>query len=156
MQSKSRTVEDYLQAQPPERREVLEKVRNEILANLPEGYEEGIQYGMIGYYVPHSLYPKGYHCDPKEPLPFAGLAALKNHFSLQMLCIYTDPKIRASFVEAYEKAGKKPDMGKGCLRFKKWNDLPEGLIGKTIASIPVEAFVANYESLIPENRNKKR
>ena len=105
MQSKAATVEAYLAELPEDRRHILQAVREVILRNLPAGYEEGMQYGMIGYFVPHAVYPAGYHCDPKQPLPFAGLASQKNHVSLYLMCIYGDQAQRAWFEKAWAAAG---------------------------------------------------
>lgn len=155
MQSKAATVEEYLNELSPDRREAIEAVRNEVLKNLPAGYEEGMTYGMIGYYVPHSIYPAGYHCDPKQPLPFVNIASQKNHMAVYMFCAYTDPETKAEFIRAYEATGKKMDMGGSCVRFKKLSDLPLELIGETIAKVPVEQMIANYEKTVPAGKRKK-
>ncbi len=148
MQSRAETVDLYLAELPADRREAIQAVRAVILKNLPKGYEEGMQYGMIGYYVPHSVYPPGYHCNPKEPLPFAGLASQKNYMSIYLMCVYCDAEQEAWFRDAWAKTGKKLDMGKGCVRFKNVDNLPLEVIGKTIKRIPVRKFVGNYESII--------
>ena len=118
-----------------------------ILKNLPKGYEEGMQYGMIGYFVPHSVYPPGYHCDPRQPLPFAGLAAQKNHMSIYLMSIYYDPEQQDWFRQAWAASGKKLDMGKSCVRFKKVEDVPLKVIGDVIKRVPVKKFIEHYESL---------
>src|SRR5712692_7177253 len=123
MQSKAATVEQYLSELPPERRAAIEAVRKVILTNLDDHYEEGMQYGMIGYYVPHRVFPAGYHCDPKQPLTFAGLASQKNHMSLYLMCVYGHEPSAVWFRAAWAKTGKKLDMGKSCVRFKKVEDL---------------------------------
>jgi uncharacterized protein YdhG (YjbR/CyaY superfamily) len=148
MQSKATTVEQYLAELPEERREVLQAVRKKILENLPEGYVEGMQYGMIGYFVPHSVYPSGYHVDPKQPLPFAGLASQKNYISLYLGCVYINPEQQAWFRQAWTKTGKKLDMGKSCVRFKKLDDVPLNVIGQAIKRAPVKKFIERYESAI--------
>ena len=148
MQSKATSVAEYLSELPGDRREAIEAVRAVILKNLPKGYEEGVQYGMIGYYVPHSVYPAGYHCDPKQPLPFAGLASQKNHMSLYLMCIYGDPENEAWFRAAWAKTGKKLDMGKSCVRFKKIDDVPLKVIGEAIRRVPAKKFIEHYESAI--------
>ena len=148
MASEAKTVDQYLAELPDDRREALQAVRAVIVGSLPKGYEEGMQYGMIGYYVPHSVYPPGYHCDPKQPLPFAGLASMKNHMSIHLMCVYSDPELEAWFRDAWAKTGKKLDMGKACVRFKKIDDLPLKLIGQTIKRVPVRKFVRQYESVI--------
>src|SRR5580692_11801463 len=123
MQYKVTTVEQYLSELPEDRRKAIEAVRQVILRNLDKDYEEGIQYGMIGYYVPHRVYAAGYHCDPKQPLPFAGLASQKNYMSLYLMCVYGSTEQSQRFQQAWAKTGKKLDMGKACIRFKKLEDL---------------------------------
>lgn len=138
-------MEDYLAALPEDRRGALMAVRAMILKNLPAGYEEGIQYGMIGYFVPHRLYPSGYHCNPKEPLPFLALASQKNHMSLHMMFVYTGQSEDA-FRAAWGATGKKLDMGKSCVRFKKVDDLALDVIAEWIRNATVDKFVATYEA----------
>lgn len=146
MGSAASTVEDYLNALPPDRREALQAVRQTILDRLPEGYEEGMQGGMIGYAVPHRLYPAGYHCDPKQPLPFLSLASQKSHMALHMFFLYTDPELLAWFQDAWRKAGKRLDMGKSCVRFKNLDDVPLGVVGEAVSRVPVKAFIERYEA----------
>ena len=152
MQSKAKTVAQYLSALPKDRREALKAVRSTILKNLPKGYAEGMQYGAIGYFVPHSVYPPGYHCDPKQPLPFGGLASQKNHMAIYLMCVYSDPELEAWFREAWAKTGKKLDMGKSCVRFKKLDDVALNVIGQVIRRVPVKKFIEFYESAIPAAR----
>lgn len=154
MTSDAKTPDAYVESLPEDRREAVRKLRETFRANLPEGYEEGMQYGMIGYYVPHSVYPPGYHCDPKQPVPFAGIANQKQYVSVYLMCIYMDPALTERFVGEYGKTGKKLDMGKGCVRFKKMDDIPYDLLGETIARIPVDAFLARYESEIPASKRR--
>jgi Domain of unknown function (DU1801) len=146
MKSTATTVEAYLAELPEDRRTVIEAVRKVILENLDEGYEEGIQYGMIGYYVPHRVYPAGYHCDPRQPLPFAALASQKGYMSVYLMCIYGHESHRSWFEEAWIKAGKKLDMGKSCVRFKKLDDLALDVIGEAIRRVPARAYIAYVES----------
>ena len=141
MPSKATTVEQYLSGLTDDRRNALEAVRRVILKNLDKDYEEGMQYGMIGYYVPHHVYPPGYHCDPKQPLTFAGLASQKNHMSLYLMCVYGDSNHLNWFREAWAKTGKKLDMGKSCVRFKKVEDLPLDVIGEAIKRVPARKYV---------------
>lgn len=148
MRSNSLTVEQYLAGLPPERRAALQAVRETILANLDADYEEGMQYGMIGYYVPHSVYPPGYHCDPKQPVPFACLASQKNHMTVSLMCLYGSPRHEAWFRQEWAKTGKKLDMGKACIRFKKIEDLPLDVIGKAVARVPLKEFIGYYETAI--------
>ncbi len=152
MQSKAKTVDQYLADLPDDRREALQAVRAVVLKNLPKGYEEGMQYGMIGYFVPHSVYPPGYHCDPKQPLPFAGLASQKNHMSIYLMCIYGDEEQQAWFRDAWAASGKKLDMGKSCVRFKKLDDVPLKVIGEAIRRVPAKKFIDHYESVIKSAR----
>jgi uncharacterized protein YdhG (YjbR/CyaY superfamily) len=148
MQSKAQTVEQYLAELPEDRRDAIQAVRKTILKNLPNGYEEGMQYGMIGYYVPHSIYPDGYHCDPKQPLPFASLASQKNHMAVYLVCIYADPEQVDWFVNAWKATGKKLDMGKSCVRFKKIEEVPLDVIGKAVKRVPVKRFIDFYETAL--------
>jgi Domain of unknown function (DU1801) len=145
MQSKATTVQEYLKSLPADRREALEAIRKVILKNLDKGFEEGMQYGMIGYYVPHRVFADGYHCDPKQPLPFAALASQKNHISIYIMSLYAgDPEHR--FRKAWEATGKKLDMGKCCIRFRKLEDCALDLIGaefKRMTAAAVDYYVAH-------------
>jgi len=142
--SKAKTIPEYLASLPADRRAEIEKVRDVVNRHLPAGYEEGMQYGGIGYYVPHSKYPHGYHCDPKQPLPFAGLGSQKNHISLGIMSTYMDGAEGKRFREEWLKTGKKLDMGKSCIRFKKADDLALDVIGEAIARVGVDEYVAHY------------
>jgi hypothetical protein len=153
MQRKAPTVQAYLRALPEDRRAAISAVRDVILENLDGSYEEGMQYGVIGYYVPHRVYPKGYHCDPKQPLPFAALANQKNYMSLYLMSVYCggvdgDAGNQHSrwFREAWAKTGKKLDMGKACIRFKKVEDLPLEVIGEAVRRVPAAKYVEYCES----------
>ncbi len=146
MQSKATTVEQYLSELPEDRRKALEVVRQVILKNLDKDYEEGIQYGMIGYYVPHRVYPAGYHCDPKQPLGFAHLASQKNHMSLYLMCIYGESDLSRWFQQAWAKTGKKLDMGKACVRFKKLEDLALDVIAEAIKRMPAKKYIEICEA----------
>ena len=154
MQSKARTVEQYLAELSDDRRALLQVVREIILENLPEGYEEGMQYGMIGYFVPHSIYPAGYHCDPKQPLPFVSLAAQKQYCSLYMMCLYSTAEDQEWFQRAWKATGKNLDMGKSCLRFRKLDDLALDVIGEAIRRVPVDILIKNYEAALAAPRPK--
>ena len=149
MQSKAATVAEYLASLPAERREAISAVRDVFRRNLDPGYREGMHYGMIGYCVPHELFPAGYHCDPKQPLPFAGIASQKNHMSLYLMVVQSDGADDMSkwFREAWRDTGKKLDMGKSCIRFKKIDDLALEVIGEAIRRLPVKKFVAHYQAL---------
>jgi hypothetical protein len=152
MQSKATTVFDYLASLPPDRRTAIEAVRKVILANLDSEYEEGMQYGMIGYYVPHRVYPAGYHADPKQGLPFAGLASQKNSMSVYLMGLYcgcvdgvSDNGLVMWFREAWAKSGKKLNMGKACIRFKKADDLALDVLGEAIRRLPARTYIAAHE-----------
>jgi uncharacterized protein YdhG (YjbR/CyaY superfamily) len=146
------TVEEYLAALPKDRREALDAIRKVIRKNLPKGYEEGIQYGMIGYFVPHSLYPAGYHCDPKQPLPFVHLASQKNHMAIYLFCLYMDEEAMERFTTAWQQTGKKLDMGKSCVRFKKLDQVALDVVADAIRAIPVKDFVAHYDASRPKKK----
>ena len=146
MTSKATTVEQYLAELPDDRRQAIEAVRRVILANLDKDFEEGMQYGMIGYYVPHRVYPAGYHCDPRQPLPFANLGSQKNHMALYLMCVYGDSDLARWFREAWSKTGKKLDMGKSCVRFKKVEDLALDVIGEAIKRVPAKKYVEHCEA----------
>ena len=156
MQSKAKTVNEYLAGLPEDRRVAIQAMRKVIRKNLDKDYEEGMQYGMIGYYVPHKVYPPGYHCDPKQPLPFAGLASQKNHMAIYLMCIYGSREQEAWFRKEWAKTGKKLDMGKSCISFKKLEDLPLEVIGQAIARVPAKKYIANYESVIKTGGKKKK
>ena len=146
MQSKATTPEQYLSALPEDRKEAMLKIRNAIKENLPQGFEEVISYGMLGYVVPHSIYPSGYHCDPKLPLPFINLASQKNFIALYHMGIYANKNLETWFVSEYPKHVKtKIDMGKSCIRFKKMDDIPFDFIGELAAKVSVEDWISNYE-----------
>jgi uncharacterized protein YdhG (YjbR/CyaY superfamily) len=153
MQSKATTVSRYLAQLPPDRRAALAAVRQVILANLDRDYEEGMSYGMIGYYVPHRVFPDGYHCDPKQPLPFAGLASQKNYMSLYLMSAYGEGGDERWLRERFARAGKKLDMGKCCIRFRKLEDLPLEVIGEAIRRVPAQEYVEHYQRSIL-SRNK--
>jgi len=145
MQSKAKTVKEYLSELPPDRKAAISAVREVILKNLPKGFEEMMQYGMIGYSVPHSVYPPGYHCDPKQPLPFVALASQKNHMAVYMMNIYMDKETENWFTKAYKATGKKLDIGKSCIRFKKLDDLALDVIGQAVGRKSVKEYIALYE-----------
>ncbi len=153
---KTLTPKSYLDALPEDRRKALRKVRAAINKGLPKGYKEGIQYGMIGWFVPHSRYPDGYHCDPKQPVPFAGMASQKNHMALYLMCVYSDAKHRAWFEKAWKATGNKLDMGKSCVRFKDIDTVPLEVITEAVARVPLDKFLGAYEKLIPASKRKKK
>lgn len=147
MASKPTTVAEYLEQLPPDRRAAIDAVRKVIRENLDKDYEEGIQYGMLGYYVPHSVFPDGYHCDPKQPLPFMSVASTKGHIGLHMFCIYGDTGMQDWFRNAWTKAGKKLDMGAACVRVKKLEDIALDVVGEAVRRLPTAKFVKHYVEL---------
>jgi len=146
MQIKADSPEDYLNKLPEDRKNAMGKLRKYILDNLPEGFTETVSYGMIGYVVPHTIYPKGYHADPKLPLPFMNIASQKNHIALYHMGIYSNKELLNWFIEEYSKLYKsKPDMGKGCFRFKNPDRIPYHLIGELTSKIAVADWIRMYE-----------
>ena len=145
VKSKAATPTQYIKELPLEKREVIEKVRNVILDNLPKGYEEIMQYGMLAYAVPLSIYPSGYAHDKKTPLTYIALAAQKNFYVIHAMSVYLDKQVLDWFTSEYKKSGKKLDMGKGCIRFTKLENLPLDVIAKLVAKIPPEKYAQNYE-----------
>ena len=141
------TVEEILTRIPEERKEAFNKLHDVIVKNLPKGFEATISYGGLGYVVPHSLYPGGYHCKPVEPLPFAGIASQKNSINLYHMGIYSDPNLLEWFLAEYPKhTSQKLDMGKSCIRFKKPDHIPFELIGKLMKKMSVKQWIDLYES----------
>ncbi|RMG99038.1 MAG: DUF1801 domain-containing protein [Deltaproteobacteria bacterium] len=149
-------VRAYIDRLPADRRPLVEALRTAIRKGLPPGYAEGMQYGMIGYFVPHDRYPAGYHCNPSEPLPFAAIGNQKGHVGLYLFCVYTDPGARAAFVKAWRDAGRRLDMGASCVRVRHIDDVPFDVVTETVRGIPVDRFVATYEaSLSPKIRARQ-
>jgi hypothetical protein len=146
-QSKAKTVQEYLDELPEERRAIISIVRDLIIKNLPEGYREAINFGMISYEVPLEDYPDTYN---GQPLNYMALAAQKNHNALYMMCVYQNEQKRKILMDAYKEKGIKPNMGKSCLRFKSLDKLPLEVIGKLVASTPPSELIASYE----ESRSK--
>jgi hypothetical protein len=151
MKSSAKTVDAYLKSLPAERQAAIGAVRKVILDNLQPGFEECMQYGMIGYVVPHSLYPAGYHCDPRQPLTYASLGSQKNHMALYLMCVYGHNETRKWFEKAYAASGKKLDMGKACVRFKKAEDLPLEVIGQAIGRVSVKNYIAGVAKVLAES-----
>lgn len=147
MQIQADTPEEYVEKLPEERKEVIQKIRTTVNKVLPKGFKETVGYGMIGWVVPHSIYPSGYHCDPKQPLPFMGVASQKNHIGFYHMGIYADEQLLNWFTENYPKHCKtKLDMGKSCIRFKKPENIPFELISQLVAKMTVEDWIKLYES----------
>ncbi len=155
MQSKATTVEQYIAELPEDRQKAVSELRKVIKKNLPKGFKEGMGYGMMGWSVPHSLYPAGYHCNPQDPLPFMGLASQKNSINLYHMGIYANPKLLKWFQDEHAKASpKKLDMGKSCIRYKKAEDIPYRLIGELASKITPQEWIEMYESAF-RSRGKK-
>ncbi len=157
MQSKAVTVEDYCKTLPEDRKEAMAKLRAVIKKNLPKGFQETMTYGMIGYVVPHSLYPAGYHCDPKLPLGFMNIASQKNFISVYHMGVYADKKLMDWFTEAYaEEVPGKLDMGKSCIRFKKLESIPYKLIGELASKMTPKQWIDCYENVLYGSSTKKK
>jgi hypothetical protein len=155
MQSSATSVDAYLAELPDERRAIVAAVRDTVLANLDPAYAEGMGYGMIGWSVPHSVFPAGYHCNPKLPLPFASLASQKNHVSLYLMGLYMGNTGEAEsedvvwFRQAWAASGKKKlDMGKACIKFKKLDDIALDVIGQAIKRMPAARYIALYQQIL--------
>lgn len=152
MQTTDITIKKYLDEIPEERKDSFFKLRNVILKNLPVGFEEQMSYGMLGYVVPHSIYPNGYHCNTKLPLPFINIASQKNFIALYHMGIYADPKLMEWFISEYPKySSQKLDMGKSCIRFKNLTQIPFELIEKLISKMSVDEWIQCYETLIKKS-----
>jgi uncharacterized protein YdhG (YjbR/CyaY superfamily) len=155
MQSSAKTIQEYLSSLPEERKLSFFKLRETILTNIPEGFTEELSYGMLGYLVPHSIYPDGYHCNPKLPLPFINIASQKNFVALYHMGIYAKPELLEWFVSEYPKYSKqKLDMGKSCIRFKKMDGIPFELIAQLVQKMSVEDWINCYESEFKYKQSK--
>lgn len=153
MQSLAKTPEDYIIEAPIERQETLNQLRKIFKENIPTGFVEMMSYGMIGYAVPHSIYPEGYHCDPKQALPFAGFASQKNFIAIYHMGIYAIPSLYDWFVSEFPNYSKKKlDMGKSCIRFKKSEDIPFELFAQLMQKITVQDWIKCYESNFKKNK----
>lgn len=149
MQSTAQSPDQYISELPDDRKLVISKLRDVIAKNLPSGFLEMMNYGMLGYVVPHSTYPDGYHCDPKLPLPFINLASQKNFVAIYHMGIYSDDDLLKWFTTEFPKHSKrKLDMGKSCIRFKRMDDVPYDLIGELSTKITVKQWITSYESYI--------
>ena len=147
MQSKSTSVAAYMQEVPEERQAVMESLRKTIKKNLPKGFQEQMNYGMIGYVVPHALYPSGYHCKPADPLPFMNIASQKNFIAIYHMGIYADAVLLKWFTDEYAKRVRgKLDMGKSCIRFKKPEQIPVDLIGELASKMTPTEWIQRYEA----------
>ncbi|MDI9310116.1 MAG: DUF1801 domain-containing protein [Limnohabitans sp.] len=156
MQSKAKNIDDYLKELPEDRKIAISKLREVINKNIPEGFQECMNYGMIGYVIPHSIYPAGYHCTPELPLPFANIASQKNFIAFYHMGLYGNPELFEWFKTEYEKQfSKKLDAGKSCSRFKKVEHIPYELIGELMQKISVEDYIKFYELTYKNNTKTK-
>jgi Domain of unknown function (DU1801) len=156
MTSGAKTIAEYLDSLPEDRRAALTKVRSVIKKHLPKGFVEQIQYGVIGYVVPHSAYPAGYHVNPKDPLPFAGLASQKNYMSLYMMTAYGWPGMAEWLKAEFTARGKKLNMGMSCIRFKKIEDLPLDVIGEAFGKVSMEEYIRHTTTAAVQSSAKKK
>ena len=146
MQSKAKTVADYIDSLPSDRKKIIIEIRKTILKNLPKGFQEEMNYGMIGYVVPHKLYAEGYHCDPKMPLPFINVASQKSHIAVYHMGLYSSGTLLDWFQDEWkEYCSKKLNMGKACIRFKKPEDVPLDLIGELVSRLTPQQWIDIYE-----------
>ncbi len=149
MQSKAKTVDQYIDELPDDRKKIMSELRKVIKKNIPKGFSEGMGYGAMGWSVPHSIYPSGYHCDPKVPLPFMGIASQKNFIAVYHMGVYAEPKLLKWFTDEWKKhSTKKLDMGKSCLRFKKPEDVPLKLIGELSSKLTPQKWIEIYENVL--------
>ena len=149
MQSAATTPDQYISELPEDRKIAMEQLRKIVLYNLPAGFKEVMSYGMLGYCVPHEIYPNGYHCNPKDPLPFFAMASQKNSINIYHMMLYADKDLHDWFVAEYPKYSKsKLDMGKSCIRFKKTADIPYDLIGELMSKVTLDQWIERYESTL--------
>ena len=157
MQFKSKTILEYISQLTEDRKEPISKLRNIINQNIDRGFSEEINYGMIGWVVPHSLYPEGYHCDPKLPLPFMSIASQKHFIAVYHMGVYASPKLLEWFISEYPKyCSTKLDMGKSCIRFKKIENIPYNLIGELVTKMSANDWIMLYESNVKDARKRKK
>jgi hypothetical protein len=159
MKATGKTVDEILVSVPADRAEPFNKLHNVIVKNLPKGFEPAMSYGGLGYVIPHKLYPAGYHCKPEEPLPFAGIASQKNSINFYHMGIYADQALMKWFVSEYPKHTKqKLDMGKSCIRFNKFDDIPYKLIGELMKKMSAKQWIETYENTfrIKDRATKKK
>lgn len=156
MQSKAQTPDEYFASLLADRKDAMIELRKVILKNIPKGFKEVMSYGLIGYVVPHSIYPNGYHCDPKLPLPFLNIASQKNFIAVYHMGVYSDPKLLDWFVKEFPKHSKaKLDMGKSCIRFKKPEEIPFKLIGELVSKMTPQDWIELYEGILAKSKKKK-
>lgn len=156
MTSKAATPQEYVDSLPEDRKKAISDLRKVISKNIPKGFKETMGYGMLGWVVPHALYPAGYHCDPKQPLPFAGVASQKNFISFYHMGVYANPELLQWFTAEYKKrVPTKLDMGKSCVRFKKPDQIPLDLIGELMSKLTVQDWIDTYEKNFKEARKQR-
>ncbi|ESU28189.1 hypothetical protein FLJC2902T_15340 [Flavobacterium limnosediminis JC2902] len=156
MQSTAKTPQEYIDSLPDDRKTAMEKLRSVISKNLPKGFQESMGYGMLGYVVPHSIYPNGYHCDPKTPLPFLSIASQKNFIAVYHMGIYSDKNLLDWFTSEYPNHVKtKLDMGKSCIRFKKPEQIPYELLAELFQKMTVEDWISKYESILNQSSKQR-
>ncbi len=148
------TVSEFLAGLPEDRRKAIKAIRKTIKDNLDPVIKEGVQSGMLSYFVPHKVYPDGYHCNPKTPVPFIAVASQKGHIGIYLFCTYCVPKDSEKFQKEWLATGKKLNMGKSCVRIKKLDDIPLAVLGKTIKRMTYKKFIKSYEAAIPESKRK--
>lgn len=154
--SKATSVAKYLKELPEDRREAIAAIRTVVLANIDSDIEEIMSYGMIGYHVSLDAYPDGYHCNPKMPLPYVSIASQKNHMAIYMLGLYMDPDDAKWFAKAWKATGKRFEMGKSCVRFKKLEDVPLEVLAEAIKRMPSKRYIATYEAnLIGSGKDRR-
>ena len=157
MQFKSKTIQEYISQLTEDRKKPISKLRKIINQNIDRGFSEEINFGMIGWVVPHSLYPEGYHCDPKLPLPFMSIASQKHFIAVYHMGVYANPKLLEWFISEYPKhCSTKLDMGKSCIRFKKIENIPYNLIGELVAKMSANDWIMLYESNMKDARKRKK
>jgi len=155
MPNKPSNVKEYLASLPEERRVALEAIRKVVAKNIDKKFEQGLQYGMPSWFLPHSQYPGGYHCDTEQPLPFMSLASQKKHIGLHLFCVYCDADEKERFEKEWLATGKKLDMGKSCVRVKQLEDIPLDVLGRALKRMTAKKFVAAYEGMLSEAALKK-
>ena len=156
VQSKAKTVAQYLRELPDDRRAALQVLREVFLENVDSDIVEVMSYGMIGYHVSFDAYPGGYHCDPSTPLPYAGLASQKNHLALYMMGLYMDPDDVAWFQSAWKATGNRLDMGKSCVRFRRIEDVPLEVVAEAIRRMPSKRYIQTYEAHLGGAAGRRR
>lgn len=156
MTDKPATIDAYLDTLDADRRALVEAVRRAVNENLDPAFREGMQYGMPAWFLPHDAYPHGYHCDPKQPLPFASVASQKKHVGIYLFCVYADLEAKQQFMDEWKASGCRLDMGAACVRVRKLEEVPLDVLGAAIGRMTAERFVAAYEAALPAAEKKKR